>query len=172
MRCDGRTNGKTRAGPSRRRGRAAGRRTRRRTGLRRRQRFWRRRLRRLSDGFREKHKEARPTGPASQHNSRRVRRANAAGDFRSALAFDRCYVELALQLQPELGAVAKVSAETNRRVGMIERRPFKISVMRPDGTPISSASRLALNARTLNSRFSRRPGCAAGTIDFIPCGNG
>jgi hypothetical protein len=32
--------------------------------------------------------------------------------------------------------------------------------MRPDGTPTSSDSRLALSLRAASSRFSRRPGCA------------
>jgi hypothetical protein len=50
---------------------------------------------------------------------------------------------------------------------VMERRPFKMSVIRPDGTPMSSASRLALNEREVNSRFSRRPGWAAGGMVLI-----
>src|SRR2546423_2808909 len=37
-----------------------------------------------------------------------------------------------------------------------------MSVIRPDGTPRSSASRLALSARAASSRLRRRPGCATG----------
>src|SRR6266545_6708115 len=47
---------------------------------------------------------------------------------------------------------------------VIERRALRMSVMRPDGTPRSSASRLALSLRAASSRFSRRPGCATGAI--------
>jgi hypothetical protein len=42
---------------------------------------------------------------------------------------------------------------------VIERRALRMSVMRPDGTPISSDSRLAESLRAISSRFSRRPGC-------------
>src|SRR5713101_5513062 len=45
---------------------------------------------------------------------------------------------------------------------LIERRPLRMSVMRPDGTPRSSARRLALSARAASSRLSSRPGCARG----------
>lgn len=50
----------------------------------------------------------------------------------------------------------------------IERRPFKMSVMRPDGTPKSSASRFALTPRALSSLLSRRPGCATGRCSSAP----
>ena len=40
---------------------------------------------------------------------------------------------------------------------VIERRLLRISVVRPDGTPISSDSRLAESLRAANSRLSRRP---------------
>src|ERR1700754_97949 len=36
--------------------------------------------------------------------------------------------------------------------------------MRPDGTPMSSDSRLALSLRAASSRFRKRPGCATGGI--------
>jgi hypothetical protein len=42
----------------------------------------------------------------------------------------------------------------------MERRPFRMSVIRPDGTLRSSASRFALSARAFGSRFRRLPGCA------------
>jgi hypothetical protein len=41
---------------------------------------------------------------------------------------------------------------------LIDRRPFSMSVMRPDGTPRSSASRFALNSRAFSSRSKRLPG--------------
>src|SRR5882724_13529130 len=44
-----------------------------------------------------------------------------------------------------------VSAET-------ERRPLRMSVMRPDGTPSAIASRLALSLRASSSILRRRPG--------------
>src|SRR5436190_6326897 len=50
---------------------------------------------------------------------------------------------------------------------VMERRPLSMSVMRPDGTPRSSASRLALSLREPSSRFKSRPGCTAGAI-FLP----
>jgi hypothetical protein len=40
---------------------------------------------------------------------------------------------------------------------VIERRALRISVMRPDGTPMSSESRLAESLRAASSRFSKRP---------------
>src|SRR5262245_42599284 len=47
------------------------------------------------------------------------------------------------------------------------RRPFKMSVIRPEGTPRLNASRLALRPRASSSRFSRRPGWAiAGMCPF------
>src|SRR5207247_3496151 len=49
---------------------------------------------------------------------------------------------------------------------VIERRPLRISVTRPDGTPRSSASRLALSFRSAISRLKRRPGCAAGGMSL------
>jgi hypothetical protein len=45
---------------------------------------------------------------------------------------------------------------------VIERRAFKMSVMRPDGTPMSSDSRLADSLRADSSRLSRRPGWKIG----------
>src|SRR5262245_54878723 len=39
-----------------------------------------------------------------------------------------------------------------------------MSVMRPDGTPMSRDSRLALSLRAASSRFRIRPGCATGGI--------
>jgi hypothetical protein len=54
---------------------------------------------------------------------------------------------------------------------VMERRPFKVSVIRPDGTPMSSASRLALNEREVNSRFSTRPEWAAGGTVLILYGS-
>src|SRR5262245_37287890 len=42
------------------------------------------------------------------------------------------------------------------------RRPFRMSVIRPDGTPRARARRLALRPRAFSSRFNRRPGCAIG----------
>jgi hypothetical protein len=36
-----------------------------------------------------------------------------------------------------------------------------MSVMRPDGTLRSSASRFALSSRAFNSRLKRLPGCVA-----------
>ncbi len=44
---------------------------------------------------------------------------------------------------------------------VIDRRPFSMSVMRPDGTLRSSASRFALSSRAFNSRLKRLPGCVA-----------
>ena len=45
---------------------------------------------------------------------------------------------------------------------VIARRPLRIWVIRPAGTPILRARRLALSLRALNSRFSKRPGWIAG----------
>ena len=40
------------------------------------------------------------------------------------------------------------------------------SVMRPDGTLRSRASRFALSSRALNSRFKKPPGCVANGISY------
>jgi hypothetical protein len=48
---------------------------------------------------------------------------------------------LALQIKPELRSVAEIAA--NAVSAVIERRPLRMSVMRPDGKPRSSASRFA-----------------------------
>src|SRR4051812_17649800 len=45
---------------------------------------------------------------------------------------------------------------------VIERRPLRMSVMRPDGTPRSNARRFALRLRVASSRLKRRPGWATG----------
>ena len=59
------------------------------------------------------------------------------------------------------------SAERSHTVSaVIERRAFRISVMRPDGTPMSSDSRFALSLRAASSRFSSRPGCATGVMVY------
>src|SRR5215207_3365756 len=52
---------------------------------------------------------------------------------------------------------------------LIDRRPFKISVTRPDGTPMAIASRLALKARATSSRFRRRPGWEIGGMAHPLC---
>src|SRR5687767_3134129 len=39
-----------------------------------------------------------------------------------------------------------------------------MSVMRPDGTPMSSDNRLAESRRAASSRFRRRPGCETGVM--------
>jgi hypothetical protein len=46
-----------------------------------------------------------------------------------------------------------------------------MSVIRPDGTPISSDSRFALSLRATISRFNKRPGCTTGAMAFNVCGN-
>src|SRR5215471_973987 len=50
---------------------------------------------------------------------------------------------------------------------VIARRPLRMSVMRPDGTPRSSESRFVLSLRACNSRRSKRPGCTGGTSSFV-----
>jgi hypothetical protein len=54
--------------------------------------------------------------------------------------------------RPSLTAVSAV----------IDRRPFSMSVMRPDGTLRSSASRFALSSRAFNSRLKRLQLCLTG----------
>jgi hypothetical protein len=70
---------------------------------------------------------------------------------------------LALQIEPELRAVTEVAAEPHRRIGR-DAATRRMSVMRPEGTPISSASRLALSLRATISRFNKRPGCTTGAM--------
>ena len=50
---------------------------------------------------------------------------------------------------------------------VIERRPLRMSVMRPDGTPISIDSLLALSLRATSSRFRKRPGYAMGGMSYL-----
>jgi len=49
--------------------------------------------------------------------SRRIRRPHPLGNLPALLALDRRDVELALQVEPELRAVAEIAAEPHRRVG-------------------------------------------------------
>src|ERR1700722_17994244 len=49
--------------------------------------------------------------------SRRIRRPHAAGNLWPMFPFDHRDVELALQVEPELRAVAKVAAEADGRIG-------------------------------------------------------
>ena len=58
----------------------------------------------------------------------------------------------------------KRQAQTGLRQLVIDRRPFRMSVMRPDGTPRSSANLLALRRRDSSSRLSNPPGCEIGSI--------
>jgi hypothetical protein len=46
------------------------------------------------------------------------------------------------------------------------RGPYPPADVRPDGTPRSSAKRLALSLREPSSRFRSRPGCTAGAISY------
>jgi hypothetical protein len=57
----------------------------------------------------------------------------------------------------------------------IERRPLRMSVLRPEGTPRSSARRLALSQGLSSSRRNNPPGCIAGAMFTLlrprPCDN-
>jgi len=97
--------------------------------------------------------------------SSRIRRPDASGNLAAAVALDQRNLVLALQVEPELQPVAAVAAQTH---AVIPRRPFRMLVIQPQGTPRSSASRLALKPRAPSSRFSRRPGCTTGGILPIP----
>jgi hypothetical protein len=69
------------------------------------------------------------------------------------LALDHGDVVLALQIKPELCMVSKITAPSQAVSAVIDRRPFRMSVMRSDRTPRSRASRFALNSRAFSSRF-------------------
>ena len=84
--------------------------------------------------------------------------AHALRDFHAAVALDDGDLVLALEVEPELRPVAEIAAQAHRRVAVIPRRPFRMSVIRPEGTPRSRASRLALKPRASSSRFKSRPG--------------
>ena len=103
--------------------------------------------------------------------SRRVRRPHAPGNLSAALAFNHRYVVLLCKSSQNWALLPKYRPRRPAVSAVMERRPFKMSVIRPDGTPMSSASRLALNEREVNSRFSRRPGCAAGGMVLILYGS-
>ena len=81
-------------------------------------------------------------------SSGRIGRPHAPGDFGALLPLDDADV------RPSRTAVSTV----------IARRPLRISVIRPEGTPISRARRLAPSLRAVNSRFSKRPGCTIGAM--------
>jgi hypothetical protein len=49
--------------------------------------------------------------------SRRIRRPHAAGYLDAPVAFDHGDVELALQVEPELRAIAEIATEANSRIG-------------------------------------------------------
>jgi len=54
-------------------------------------------------------------------------RLHAAGNLDAVLPFDHGNVVLALQIEPELRAVAEVAARRTAVSAVIERRPFKMS---------------------------------------------
>jgi hypothetical protein len=99
--------------------------------------------------------------------SSRVSRPDAPRDLGALLPFNHPNVVLTLQVKPELRAIAEVAPEPHGRVGGDRAT---MSVMRPDGTPISSDSRLALSLRVAISRFSKRPGCTTGAMAVNLCG--
>ena len=96
----------------------------------------------------------------------RIRGPDAPGNLGTLLALDHANVILTLQVQPELRAVAEIPAEPNGGIGRDPRRRLRMSVIRPDGTPISSDRRFALSFRAAISRFRKRPGCTTGVIAF------
>jgi hypothetical protein len=67
---------------------------------------------------------------------RRVRRPRTGGNVGVALAFDHGDVVPASQVQPKLRASAKVAPRRTEVSAVTERRPFKMSVIRPDGPPM------------------------------------
>src|SRR5947208_17073691 len=54
---------------------------------------------------------------ATSAGSCRIRRSDAPGNLRTLLSLDHADVILTLQVQPELRAVAKISAEPHRSIG-------------------------------------------------------
>jgi hypothetical protein len=86
-----------------------------------------------------------------------------AGYLDAPVALDHRDVELALQVQPELRVLPKWRPRRTAVSAVIDCLLFKMSVTRP-GTSMSSANRLALSARALNSRFNNQPGCTAGSM--------
>ena len=85
---------------------------------------------------------------------------------------DHADVILTLQVQPELRAVAEIAAEPHRGIGGDGRGDqLRMSVVRPQGTPISSDRRLALSCRAYFALQQTGPGCTTGAIAFNLCGN-
>jgi ActR/RegA family two-component response regulator len=80
------------------------------------------------------------------------------GDLLAAFAPDPRDVMLALEIEPESGAVAEIAAESHRRLGGDRAAAVDNVVMRPDGTPSAMARRLALRRRACNSILGNRPG--------------
>src|SRR6202030_3353570 len=55
--------------------------------------------------------------PLHKFTSRHIHWSHASGNLRALLAFDHADIVLALQVEPELRAVAEVTAKAHRRIG-------------------------------------------------------
>ena len=89
--------------------------------------------------------------------SRRIRRPHPSGDRRAALAFDHRYIELALEIEPELCAVAEIAPKANGSIGR-DRTPAVQNIRDPAGRHADvERRRFALKSRIVSSRFNRRP---------------
>ena len=92
------------------------------------------------------------------------------GDPRAMVALGDREVVAGLQVHPELGAGAEMVREAQRASALIARLPFRIDVIRPEGTRSARASRLA-ECRVPRARAS---GCGqgeSGPSELIPCGS-
>ena len=56
-------------------------------------------------------------------------------DFIAVFPLGHCDIKIALQIQPEVGGIAEIAPSLKAVLADIKRLPFKISVMRPEGTP-------------------------------------
>ena len=68
-------------------------------------------------------------------HSRRIRWMHAFFDFIAVFPLGHCDIKIALQIQPEVGGIAEIAPSLKAVLADIKRLPFKISVMRPEGTP-------------------------------------
>jgi hypothetical protein len=80
------------------------------------------------------------------------------GNARTAVALGHGEIVAGLQVHPEPGAGAEMAGEAEAVSALIARLPFRIDVIRPEGTRSARASGLADMPRVASSRFKMRPG--------------
>ena len=85
---------------------------------------------------------------------------------RRSLRFDQCDVVLALQIEPELRAIAEIAAEPHGRIRRDRATPVENVGDAPGWDAEVERQPVGAQPTSVNSRFRKRPGCTARTISL------